>query len=166
MSRVIVLNVDHSILGTTSYKRAIRLVVTGKAETLAETNKRIHPTMLLPAVIRLVKAIRNLWRKEVPWSKHSVHIRDNFTCQYCGEQVVKSKVTIDHIIPKDLGGKNSWENTVTSCFPCNNAKGNRTPTQANMVLKSKPYKPTIMQFLLQKIASEGLEEVLKELGVY
>lgn len=166
MSRVIVLNTDMSILGTTTYKRAIRLVVTGKAETLAETDKRIHPSMLIPAVIRLVKAIRNLWRKEVPWSKNSVHIRDSFTCQYCGEQVIKSKVTIDHVIPKDLGGKNSWVNTVTSCFPCNNAKGNRTPTQAKMPLISRPYQPTIMQFLLQKIESEGLEGLLKEIGVY
>lgn len=166
MTRVIVLNTDMSILGTTTYKRAIRLVVTGKAETLAETDRRIHPTMLIPAVIRLVKAIRNLWRKEVPWSKGNVHIRDNYICQYCGSEVAKTKATVDHVIPKDKGGKNSWTNTVTSCFSCNNLKENRTPSEAKMPLRGKPYQPTIMQFLLQKIESEGLDKVLKSLGVY
>jgi 5-methylcytosine-specific restriction endonuclease McrA len=155
-----------TILGTTNYRRAIRLIVTGKAEALVDSDTRIHREMLIPKVIRLVKAIRNLWRKEVPWSKGNIHIRDEFTCQYCGVELAKSKATIDHIIPQAQKGKNTWENTVSCCFPCNNKKEDRTPEKAGMSLLKRPHKPTIMEFLLRKIQSEGLDEVLKELGVY
>ena len=166
MQRAIVLNADMSILGTTPYKRAIRLIVKGKAEAIVDSEIKIHPSMNVPLVIRLIKAIRNLWRKSIPWSKTNVHVRDGYICQYCSDPVPKSKATIDHVIPKDLGGKNGWENTVCSCFACNNKKENKTPSQANMSLRRQPYCPTIMEFLLRKIKQEGLAEVLKELEVY
>jgi hypothetical protein len=60
MTRCIVLNSDMTILGTTDVKRAIRLVVTGKAESLVDSGRQIHPLMCVPKVIRLIKAIRNL----------------------------------------------------------------------------------------------------------
>ena len=164
--RCIVLNSDMTILGTTDAKRAIRLVVTGKAESLLDSDRQIHPTMLVPAVIRLVKAIRHLWRKKVPWSKANVHVRDKYICQYCNDPVPRNKATIDHVIPQAHGGKNTWENTVCSCFKCNNYKEDRTPDQANMTLNRQPIAPTIMEFIMKKIASEGLEGILKELGVY
>ena len=166
MTKCIVLNSDMTILGTTDVKRAIRLVVTGKAESLMDTERRIHPTMNVPAVIRLVKAIRNLWRKSVPWSKQNVHVRDKYTCQYCNVKIPKNKVTIDHVIPQAQGGKNSWVNCVCSCFKCNNYKEDRTPSEAGMSLIRQPVAPTIMEFLYKKIKSDGLEEVLKDLGVY
>ena len=166
MEHVIVLNADMSILGTTSWKRAIRLVITGKAETLADSNTRVHPTMCIPKVIRLIKAIRNLWKKEVPWAKGSVHIRDQYICQYCGETVPKRKATIDHVIPVAKGGKNKWDNTVCSCFDCNNKKEDFLPSEVGMSLLRQPYQPTIMEFILKKVQSDGLEGVLKEIGIY
>ena len=166
MDKVIVLNRDMTVLGTTSYKKAIKLVVKGRAESILDSNKKIHPSMYIPTVIRLVKAIRSLWRKRVEWSKRNVHVRDSYTCQYCGNPVSKSSATIDHVIPKGSGGKNSWENTVCACFACNNMKEDRTPSQAHMSIARQPYAPTIMEFLLMKIKAEGLEGVLQELGVY
>jgi 5-methylcytosine-specific restriction endonuclease McrA len=166
MTKCIVLNADCSILGTCSWKRAIRLIVKGRAEALAEGDVRIHPSMFAPKVIRLIKAIRSLWRKEVPWSKQNVHVRDGFKCQYCGNSISKSKVTIDHVIPRAQGGKNLWENTVTACFECNNKKEDRTPSQAHMTLIRKLTKPTIMEFVLRKVKSEGLDKALKDLGIY
>jgi 5-methylcytosine-specific restriction endonuclease McrA len=166
MSKCIVLNADMTILGTTDHKRAIRLVVTGKAESLVDTDRQIHPEMFIPAVIRLVKAIRMLWKKKVPWSKQNVHVRDKFKCQYCGVKVSKQKATIDHVKPQAQGGKNTWENCVCACFKCNNFKEDRTPEQAEMFLIKQPVAPTIMEFIYKKIKAEGLEGVLKELGVY
>jgi len=84
--RVIVLNTDMTILGTTHWKRAIRLIVKGRAETLADSETIVHPSMKIPKVIRLIKAIRSLWRKEVPWSKQNVHIRDLFRCYSCSSR--------------------------------------------------------------------------------
>jgi 5-methylcytosine-specific restriction endonuclease McrA len=166
MNKVIVLSVDHSILGTTTWKRAVKLIVKGRAEALADSEYCIHKDMVIPTVIRLLRAIRNLWRTSVPFSKHNIHVRDGFICQYCGTKIHPSKATIDHVIPKDLGGKNSWTNCVCSCFSCNNKKENRTPSQAHMSLLRLPTQPTIMEFLMRKIKAEGLAGVLKELGIY
>jgi len=167
MSQVIVLNTDMTILGTTHWKRAMTLVSKGKAEVLAEGDFRIHPTVMVPKVIRLIKAIRNLWRTSVPWSKANVHVRDMYTCQYCGKKLSKNRATIDHVIPQAQGGKNRWDNTVTACFPCNNKKSDRTPDEAQMGLrKGLPHQPTIMEFLIRKVKTEGLDEVLKEIGIY
>lgn len=167
MAQVIVLNNDMTILGTTHWKRAMTLVAKGKAEVLAEGDTWIHPTMMMPKVIRLVKAIRNLWRTQVPWSKANVHVRDMYTCQYCGKKLKRNKATIDHVIPQAQGGKNRWDNTVTACFPCNNEKADRTPSEANMgLIKGTPHQPTIMEFLIRKVKSEGLDETLKDLGIY
>lgn len=166
MEKVIVLNADMSILGTTTWKRAIRLVVTGKAEPLADSNTRIHPTMYIPKVIRLIKAIRNLWKKEVPWAKGSVHIRDRYICQYCGIPVPKKQATIDHVIPVAKGGKNKWNNTVCACKSCNNKKEDFLMSEVGMSLSRKPYQPTIMEFILLKIEQDGLAGILKDLGIY
>ncbi len=166
MEKVIVLNADMSILRVTTYQRAICLIVTGKAELLAEYNRQIHPTMKVPKVIRLIKAVKNLWKKEVTWGKEAVHIRDNYICQYCGDRIAKTKATIDHVFPVAKGGKNSWENTVCSCFACNNKKEDYLLEEVNMRLRRQPYRPTIMEFILKKLKTQGLEEVLKECGVY
>ena len=166
MNKVIVLNADMSILGSVPWQRAITMVSTGKAQIIKDSGVKIHRDFFMPLVIRLIKAIRNLWRTSVPWTKNNIHIRDNFTCQYCGVKVNPNKVTVDHIIPKSFGGKNKWDNTVTSCFSCNNKKDNRTPSQAKMTLISRPTKPTIMQFILKKVKQDGLDKILKELEIY
>lgn len=165
--RTLVLKHNFDVLGTCKWQDAASFVVSGKAELIADDpNHRVHPKMFRPVAIRLVKAIRNLWRVEVPWGKHAVHVRDNFTCQYCGKKLARAKATIDHVIPKDHGGKNGWKNTVTACFPCNNTKNNRTPSQARMHLKRQPYQPTIMEFINKQIKVDGLDKLVRDLGIY
>jgi 5-methylcytosine-specific restriction endonuclease McrA len=120
--------------------------------------------MFLPSVIRLIKAVRNLWKKRVPWSKANVHTRDKYTCQYCSTKLDKRDATIDHVIPRIQGGKNSWENTVCACYDCNNKKNSRTPEQARMTLRKRPYQPTIMEFIQHKIVVDGLADLLKSIS--
>ena len=72
-------------------------------------------------------------------------------------------MTIDHILPRSKGGKSEFENTVCCCFACNNKKDNRTPSEAKMFLKFRPYTPTIMEFLIRSIKNSGMEETLNEL---
>ena len=78
----------------------------------------------------------------------------------------KILLTIDHIIPTSKGGKTSFENCITACKPCNNEKGNRTPSEAKMFLKRQAYAPTISEFFRIKMKQLGVEAYLKELGVY
>ena len=80
-------------------------------------------------------------RRHVRFSRVNVMTRDGFTCQYCGERPPRSQLNLDHVVPRALGGRTTWENVVTSCVDCNRTKGGRTPVQAGMELIRKPARP-------------------------
>jgi len=54
---------------------------------------------------------------------------------------------LDHILPSSRGGKDSWENVVCSCVPCNLRKANRTLKEAGMNLIRLPRKPAWRAFV-------------------
>jgi 5-methylcytosine-specific restriction endonuclease McrA len=168
MSKVVVLNTDMTVFGTTTWENAICMIERERAESVVDSKILIHTRRKIykPLVIRILNTVRFLWKKAVPWSKPNVHTRDNYTCQYCVIPLSKKEVTIDHVIPRGRGGKNSWANTVCSCFSCNNKKGNKTPSEANMFLKKQPVRPTIMEFILAKVRQEGVESLLKDLDYF
>ena len=167
MNRCIVLNGDYTFLNTVSWKRAIRLMFAGKAETLKSSTNIIHcadgSEIKVPLVMRLIKVIRLIYKNRVPYSKRNIMLRDDNKCCYCGDTY---RLTIDHVIPTSRGGKSTFENCVTSCFACNNKKNNRTPNEANMFLKKRPFAPTISEFFRLKMKRSGIGDYLKELGVY
>jgi 5-methylcytosine-specific restriction endonuclease McrA len=75
----------------------------------------------------------------VKLTKREILRRDDYTCQYCG--VHTPYLTIDHIIPRRLGGQHHWDNLVAACPPCNHRKGGRTLEQAQMRLLRPPAEP-------------------------
>lgn len=97
----------------------------------------------MPAVIRLFNYIHLPYRGVV-LTRQNIFKRDRFSCQYCGSG---KNLTLDHIIPRSKGGNSSWINLVTACRRCNTTKGDRTPEEAGLLLKIKPYKPTYLMFL-------------------
>ena len=103
-----------------------------------------HMEMPLPSIIRLTCYIR-VPHKRVELSRRNILKRDGFKCQYCG--TVKGPLTVDHIIPRTKGGKDTWDNLVSACVKCNNKKGDRTPDQANMPLMRKPKQPSHLYFI-------------------
>lgn len=168
MDRCIVLNGDYTFLNTVNWKRAICLIIKEKAEILKASTRKVRNAggeiiFEIPLVIKLVKVIRLIYKNKVPFSKRNIMVRDGFRCMYCG---TSSKLTIDHVIPVSKGGKNNFDNCVTACQPCNNKKGNRTPREAHMFLRKQPYAPTISEFIRLKMKQLGVEEFLRELGVY
>ena len=147
---VIVLNAGYEFIGLVSWQRAMTLLLTGKVEVIKESSRMVRTvsrTFRVPAVIRLIKFIRQIYRREVPFSRRNVLIRDGFVCQYCGREHTSRDLTIDHIIPKVQGGTNAWTNVVACCRACNMKKGGSTPRQAGMRLVRKPFRPTIMEFI-------------------
>lgn len=76
------------------------------------------------------------YKKSVKFSRSNLYLRDLYTCQYCGEVFDHKELTIDHVIPRMAGGKTNFENTVTSCKPCNHRKGHKLLKPLN-----QPYKP-------------------------
>ena len=163
---VILLNGDYSFLNVISWKKAITLVVKGKAEILKATNdvvRSVGTHIVMPIVLRLIKLVRTVYRSKVPFSKKNIFIRDRFTCMYCGSH---DNLTIDHITPKSMGGKSTFENCITSCYRCNNKKGSRLPSEAKMYPKKIPSQPTISEFLRYRMETLGIDSLLKEVGVW
>lgn len=168
--QTIVLNADYSFLNTVNVKKAICLIMKGKAEVVKDgkkilTNFEKSIRMAVPKVIRLIKIVRMAFRKGVPWSKRNVFTRDEFTCQYCNTKFKKKSksLTIDHVVPKSKGGKTSWVNCVCACRNCNSNKDNRTPNEIGLTLLKKPVKPTIGEFIQLKAKQYGLDKILDDI---
>jgi len=166
MEAVIVLNAGYEFMGLVSWQRAMLLLFNGKVEVVKESDRTVRTvsrTFRIPAVIRLIKFIRQIYRREVPFSRKNILIRDAHVCQYCGREFPSGDLTIDHIIPKVQGGANGWTNVVACCRSCNIRKGGRTPRQAGMHLVRQPFKPTIMEFInlyLRRRFGVELSEIL------
>jgi len=94
----------------------------------------------VPKIIRLLFYDR-LPRNDVKFNRRNLFARDQNRCQYCGKKFPTSELSLDHIIPRSIGGKSTWENVVCSCTDCNVKKGGRSPKDANMTLIKLPVKP-------------------------
>ena len=168
MTQCVLLNADYTFLNLVNWKRAFCLLAKGKVEIVRDSQRTIRDAsgmeLKVPAVMRLIKLIRTIYRSSVSFTKRNVLVRDRFKCSYCGTR--RERLSIDHIIPKSKGGGTNFENCVAACKTCNLKKGGRTPSEAKMYLKVRPYQPTISEFLRLKFENLGIYEVLKELGVY
>ena len=144
---VLVLNQDYSALTVCSVERAVVLVHLQKVHLVeAVTDKFVRsPSVHIPwpSIVRLKGYVRVPYQR-VMLSRKNVLRRDRHACQYCGE---RGRLTIDHVLPKSRGGKDSWENLVAACVPCNNRKGDRTPGEAGMTLARKPFRPSYVMFI-------------------
>lgn len=144
---VLVLNQDYRALTICSVERATILVLLEKAELVAADGGRTlrSPTTQLPwpSVVRL-RAFVALPFANITLTRKNVFRRDHHRCQYCGD---RDRLTIDHVMPRSRGGRDTWENLVTACVPCNNRKGSRTPDEARMALKRRPVRPSYVMFI-------------------
>ena len=138
MSKVLVLNASYEPLNITSWRRAVVLLLKGKAEQLEHNGHYLYADFPLPTVIRLRQYV-NVPYKEIPLTRRNVLERDRHACQYCSYR--GEDLTLDHVIPRSRGGGDTWENLVAACVRCNVKKGNRTPKEANMPLRSQPRRP-------------------------
>jgi len=147
--KVLVLNQTFEPLQVCSARRAVVLLFTGKAERVEDTTRVIRSPsipLLLPAVIRLHRFVRKPLRPTIAFNKKNILKRDAHTCQYCGHNGGE-RMTIDHVIPKSLGGRTVWENVVSACRTCNLKKGNKSPDEAGMRLFRRPTKPVSAVYL-------------------
>ncbi len=147
IANVLVLNLNHEPLNICNYRRALGLILTGKAVVL-ETNGQLlrseRLTLQMPSVVRLAYQVRRPV-PELRLSRRSILARDDYTCQYCGRR--RRGLTVDHVIPRHAGGEHSWENLVCCCTLCNNIKGNRTPKEAGLRLRRPPRRPRYIPFI-------------------
>ena len=145
--RVLVLNQSYEPIMVIGARRAIILILSEKVDALENYRELIHSvylTLPLPSVIKL-KQYARIRRKDIVLSRKNILKRDNHTCQYCGIRSVP--MTIDHIIPRQRGGEDSWYNLVAVCVACNTRKGNRRPREVQMKLVKRARKPTMILHL-------------------
>lgn len=130
-------------------KRALRLVIDGKAEIVEADHDRIVRSERLsiprPAVIRLTRFVHVPRRFRRHVTNTFLFARDQYRCQYCGRHMTEFKpreaLTRDHLVPLSRGGTNDWTNVITSCSPCNTRKGNRLPEEIGMHPLTHPVEP-------------------------
>ena len=176
-SSVLVLNRSYLPIHVTSVRRAFTLVYQGIARVIDEEYKTFDfdswaqlavardeesigtpkGRVRIPRVIVLV-AFARLPRRHVRFSRINLMARDDFQCQYCGKKPRRSELNLDHVIPRALGGKSTWENVVTSCIDCNRLKGGRTPKQATMKLMKRPERPRWTPLMNLMFSSVRYEE--------
>ena len=143
------LNSSFEPLTMVPLKRALRLVIDGKAEIVeADLARPVRSERLAlprPAVIRLTKFIHvpRRFRRQV--TNTFLFARDGYRCQFCGRSIVelrpRESLTRDHLVPLSRGGTNVWTNVVTACSPCNTRKGNRLPAEIGMHPLTHPIEP-------------------------
>lgn len=151
-ARVLVLNQSYEALTICSVKKALILLILAKAELVSEDNRKriksLRTDFAWPSVIRLKRYI-SVPYKQVILTRRNILKRDNYKCVYCGRGDLP--LTIDHVIPKARGGKDTWENLVCACTKCNNQKGNHTPAEAGLKLLQKPYVPNHILFIKNSV---------------
>jgi 5-methylcytosine-specific restriction endonuclease McrA len=123
---------------------------------------RAHPSyaggeleVRAPSVMRLTEWDGGV-KRGVKFSRINVFTRDGFRCQYCSKQFGMRDLNYDHVRPRHLGGRTVWDNIVTSCYPCNSKKANRTPEQAGMKLRKQPVKPKSLPMVCPKFDPKGI----------
>lgn len=153
--KCLVITADGVPVDKVSAERAIVHVMQQKAYILlAQEGKEFrsqHESWPVPAVIGLLKYIKlpDHYYGAANLSVNALLKRDNWTCQYCGRKKHELDedeiLTRDHVLPVSRGGEDKWENVVVACLTCNNKKGDKTPLEAGMKLKTSPYAPTRAQ---------------------
>jgi 5-methylcytosine-specific restriction endonuclease McrA len=140
---VLVLNANYEPINVCNTRRAVGLILSGKAGMVMNgrgTIQTIAVAIPRPSVIRLEQMIHRP-RPQIKLSRREIFRRDHYTCQYCGRHT--NDLTLDHVLPKHLGGEHVWNNVVAACPGCNHRKGGRKLNEARMTLLHIPHEPPV-----------------------
>jgi len=176
-NNVLVLNKSWTAISVANIKKIIKKAIKGKARLLDENfnlytweewllSEKIYTSsgkiplsenkeVFLPLVV-ILNEYNGIPKREIRLNRKNIMIRDKFICQYTGEKHSPSNLTVDHVIPKSLGGKTSWDNLVTCHWKINQKKGDKTPEKANLKLISTPKKPGYHPFF--NLSSEQIHD--------
>ena len=158
MSDTLLLNSDGTPLSmlppsVIDWTYAIKLVYLNKVSVVKDHDDWVvrsqKLTIPVPSIIMTRRYVRP--KHKVLFNRKMVYLRDNYTCQYCGDKFQAKDLTLDHVTPKSKGGGSSWSNLVTCCGTCNWLKGAKaiepltTPKEPNywqmvkVVKQQNPY---------------------------
>ena len=129
-----------------SWQDTIKAVFLDRVTIISEYDSYIHSpslTMRLPSVIALKDYVQQ--SRHPAFTRFNVFLRDRFSCQYCTREFQAQDLTFDHVIPRSLGGRTTWQNVVAACSRCNLAKANKLPKECGMKPRVEPIQPSTWQ---------------------
>ena len=159
MSEVLLLNIDERPLNVFKFgNKAINKWLKQKADIVESIPDRHFmyegKQYEVPTIMKMTYYVTDITKtrdlKDF-YSKENVWKRDKGICQYCSKKVTKDEFTVDHVIPKKKGGKGTWDNMVTACFPCNNKKDCKSLKDSGMKLMKRPEAPKIKESIAQTL---------------
>jgi len=128
----------------------------GERDEFEDWVRSVNFEIQAPRVIRLLTYER-VPRNTVKFNRRNIFLRDGHRCQYCGKRFSSPRLSLDHVMPKSRGGRDTWENIVCACLKCNVDKGGRTPAEAGMKLLQKPIKPKRSPLLSRQLSLSKYE---------
>ena len=129
-----------------SWQDTIKAVFLDRVTIISEYDSYIHSpslTMRLPSVIALKDYVQQ--SRNPAFTRFNVFLRDRFSCQYCSREFQAQDLTFDHVVPRSLGGRTTWQNVVAACSRCNLAKANKLPKECGMRPRVEPVQPSTWQ---------------------
>lgn len=166
--KVLLLDASYCPLGIIEMWRAVLLTIKGSAELVqADVQRPLRTSRgsyTAPSIVRLTvyRDIRRR-RRESGKQRFRIFVRDKFRCQYCAKKFGPQDLTLDHILPQSRGGQDEQENLATSCKPCNQRKGARSPDEARMPLLATP---SALRYGLDRAMMDYYAEKRPEWAVY
>ena len=110
------------------------------------------PTIIILKSFNKVPLFRPKFGLKALW------LRDGGVCQYSGKTLNFSDASIDHIMPQSRGGETSWENCVLCERLLNSQKGDKTPAEAGLKLRTNPREPKAVPVTLTLKNTLGIKE--------
>ena len=145
--KVLLLNSSYEPLSVINSKKALIMLITQKVDYIEKSDYLIHSEKLVITIPRIVKLKSYIFlkHKRISLTRKNIFKRDKNKCQYCGKTNII--LTIDHVIPRNKGGNDTWENLVSACNKCNFIKGNTLLKDTEMFLLQKPKKPHYLIYM-------------------
>jgi len=141
VAHALVLNASYEPLCVVTSRRAVVLVLAGKAVTVEVGDHVMHSertVVPVPVVLRLTRFVKVPYRGAVPLTRRAIFARDGGRCVYCASPAT----SIDHVVPRSRGGLHEWANVVSCCRRCNHVKADRAITELGWRLRRQPQAPS------------------------
>ena len=139
---VLLLNASFQPLRVITTRRAMGLILAGKAEMVTEGEGEIRSasdSFPMPLVVRLRYMVKVPFGARVPLNRRTLTVRDDGECQVSGCPRVGT--TIDHLQPRSRGGRHEWSNVALMCTHHNRLKSNKLMSELRWELKTAPRPP-------------------------
>lgn len=165
MKKTLVLNHAFMPISILPVERAFSIYYKGNAEIWAEYDdvfKTVNPPYFpKPSIIRTFSSYQLNYNK-VALTRRNIYKRDEWKCVYCKKDGKSNNLTLDHVVPRSKGGKDTWENLVTCCTNCNSEKADLEIEEWGKD-HPKPFKP---HYLMMVNKSVGYHSIPKEWEPY